>query len=412
MPPPREQNVSVLINPPVALIALGALVLFSASPAMAVTQALWVFPSASAANPVTDASARQSLASNAAASGVALLYVSVYSSTPNSAGRYMYDEGAIADFITTAHAAGLKVYAAYGAPDWPTFGCDPNGFPLQRIAEIPGYNAAHPSASFDGVVLDTEPPEPQTTGAYQSLLAQYQCMRDALPPSIALTVAIRFFWDNVIQFPPGSGATKAVYAHVIDMNLRNVVVMGYRDFAGPRDCSLDGIICLDRDQIAYEGSVGKLEVVLAGMETSDPDTTGISNKETFFEEQQGGLNAVAQTVIDRFGILSGLGGFAIHNYGNSYLSGAAPAWPQTNPGFPTNSHEVKVSAVTHLTNGHARLQGTGIANRTYRVEASGSPASGSFNAVGSVTADAAGAFAYDDPNAVGQSRRFYRVSFP
>ncbi len=254
------------------------------------TQALWVFPEPSKPNPVTNATARQSLVSNAGASGVGLLYASVYSSTPNASGRLMYDEPAIADLIGKAHMAGQKVYAAYGAPDWPSFGCNPNGFPLQRMAEVAAYNLANPSAKFDGVVLDIEPPEPQTTAAYQSLLAQYQCIRSALPSDLELAVAVRFFWDSAIEYPAGSGVTKPVYAHIIDLNLRNVIVMGYRDFAGPSDCSKDGLICLDQDEISYARSVAKLEIVLAGLETSDPATTGISNKETFFEEGQSTLN--------------------------------------------------------------------------------------------------------------------------
>ncbi|MDP9100045.1 MAG: hypothetical protein M3N48_13805 [Verrucomicrobiota bacterium] len=45
------------------------------------------------------------------------------------------------------------------------------------------------------------------------------------------------------------------------MDLRNVVVMGYRNFAGPMDCSSDGIVCLDKDEIAYANSIGKNRIV-------------------------------------------------------------------------------------------------------------------------------------------------------
>ena len=130
-------------------------------------QTMWVFPSPSGPNPVTNGSARQTLIANAAATGIAQMYVSVYSPNPNSAGRLMYDETAIADLITIAHTNGMQVFAAYGAPDWPTFGCNANGFPLQRMAEVAGYNLAHPSAKFDGVVLDIEPPEPQSTSTFR-----------------------------------------------------------------------------------------------------------------------------------------------------------------------------------------------------------------------------------------------------
>lgn len=390
-----------------ALATFGTCVASPNTASAATTQALWVFPGPSFANPVTDATARQTLVTNSAASGLSLLYVSVYSSTPNSAGRYMYEDAAIADLITKAHAAGIKVDAAYGAPDWPTFGC--GGFPLQRIAEVGAYNANNPSAKLDGVVLDVEPPEPQNTAAYQALLAQYQCMRDALSPEVDLSVAIRFFWNDPVQYPANTGATKPVYAHAIDMNLRNVVVMGYRDFAGRSDCSNDGIICLDQDEISYAKSINKFDIILAGLETSDPSTTGISNKETFFEEGEGQLNSEVQAVLDHFGILSGLGGFAIHNYQNSYLKDNSASWPQTNSSFPVVAHELRITAVTR-TNGQLRLQGTGVANRVYKVETSPDLSSDSFVPIDSATADAVGALDYSTP--AGGGKAFYRFSYP
>ncbi len=393
------------------LLLISALLWLQLSSLHAMTQALWVFPGG-ATNPVTDVTARQTLVSHAASSGVKLLYVSVYSSTTNSNGRLMYDEAAIGDLITQAHVAGAKVYAAYGAPDWPSLGCNPNGFPLQRIAEVAAFNAANSSAKFDGVILDVEPPEPQSTSAYQALLAQYQCVRDALPAEVGLSVAIRFFWDDVIEYPVGSGVTRPVYTHVIAMSLSNVVVMGYRDFAGPSDCSNDGLICLDQDEIASARNLGKLDLILAGMETSDPASTGISNKETFFEEGQGVLNTQAQTVADHFGILSGLGGFATHNYQNSYLGGTTVNWPQTNPSFPTEVHEVKITTVLHPGHGLTRLLGLGVFSRTYHVETSMSPDNSSFVATASTTASGTGVIDFQDASAANATHRFYRLSYP
>jgi hypothetical protein len=394
----------------IALAALAICVLLPRNSAAATTQSVWVFPSPSFPNPVTDPNARQALVAHAAASHVDFLYVSVYSSTPNTAGRYMYDEAAIGDLIVTAHGAGLKLYAAYGAPDWPTFGC--GGFPLARMAEVTGYNNDHPSAKFDGVALDVEPPEPQSTAAYQALLAQYQCIRDSLGGDVALSVAIRFFWDQQIQYPPNTGATKPVYAHIIDMNLRNVVVMGYRDFAGPRDCSNDGIICLDQNEISYAASIGKFDVLIAGVETIDPAIGGISNRETFFEEGESSMNATAQTVLDHFGVLNGLGGFAIHNYQNSYLSGSSPSWPVFNSSFPTAAHEMKITATTRQLNGHIRVQATGVANRVYHVEASSNLSPNSFTAIGSTTATSAGVIDCDIVPTPGAAKEFYRFTYP
>ncbi|MDQ6623786.1 MAG: hypothetical protein M3Y86_09955, partial [Verrucomicrobiota bacterium] len=235
----------------------------------------------------------------------------------------------IADLITRAHAKGMSVHAAYGAPDWPSLGCDPTSFPQQRMLEVVAYNAAHPTAKFDGLVLDVEPPEPQSDADFQALLAQYDCLRTTLAPaSVKLSAAIRFFWDKPVEYPAGSGIVKKVHEHIISMDLRNVVVMGYRDFAGPMDCSTDGIVCLDKDEIAYANRIGKSTLVLVGAETSDPATTGISNRETFFEEGQNAMDAAALAVFYAFN--GRFGGFAVHNYQNAYLSGLNPRWPARN----------------------------------------------------------------------------------
>ena len=73
---------------------------------------------------------------------------------------------------------------------------------------------------------------------------------------------------------------------MIDMNITNAIVMGYRDFAGPSDCTNDGIVCLDQDEIAYAAGAGKSQLVLAGVRPlirqSQVLLTG-----TFFEEGQG-----------------------------------------------------------------------------------------------------------------------------
>ena len=329
------------------------------------TQAVWVFPSPSAPNPVTDPTARQTLLTNAAASGVDVLYLSIYNSTANSAGRLMYDDGAIAAFITQAHSLHIRVLAAYGAPDWPAIGSSPTDFPLSRMAEVVSYNAANATAKLDGVVLDIEPPEPQTAAAFQALLTQYQSIREALPHDLALSIAIRFFWDTPVEFPAGSGVTKKVYEHVLDLAtydfaahyqpLQNVIVMGYRNFAGLSDCAVSGgIVCLDQDEINYvyvnRATLGFYDLILAGLETSDPVSTGITAQETFFANGQTVLNNVAAVVLKHFGFFQGLGGFAIHNYGNSYLSGSGANWPAVNVAFPFTGGEAQEIATPAGTN--------------------------------------------------------------
>jgi hypothetical protein len=69
----------------------------AAATAPAKLNALWVYSVSSLPNPVTDAPTRDILIQNRSLSGVNMLYVSVYSSTTNSANRYMYEDSDIAD---------------------------------------------------------------------------------------------------------------------------------------------------------------------------------------------------------------------------------------------------------------------------------------------------------------------------
>ena len=75
--------------------------------------ALWV-NSDQVPNPLSDptGSASATLVNNAFASGVNMLYVSVYSSTPNSDGLLLYPDSDIENLINLAHAEGMQVYAA------------------------------------------------------------------------------------------------------------------------------------------------------------------------------------------------------------------------------------------------------------------------------------------------------------
>ncbi len=297
------------------------------SPPNSLVQALWVWSGSGAMDGPAD---RRVLVERSAASGVNALYVDLYRGTPNASGRRMYEDAEIADLITRAHARGIEVWAAYGAPDWPALGCDPSAFPLRRMADVIGYNRDNPAAPLDGVMLDVEPPEPLSAGDYQALLALYECLRDALmAEGIAMGVAIRFFWDDPVEYPAGSGRVKPAYQHILDAVSGPVVVMGYRDFAGTA-CPDDGLICLDQDEIDYASRVGG--AVLVGLETANCAPGCGPEKVTFFEEGQGALNREAAKVVAHFRGEPGFAGFAVHAYRDAYLSGL-PGWPSTNPGF-------------------------------------------------------------------------------
>ena len=293
------------------------------------TQAVWVYPQQSA-DPVADPVARETMIKNTAASGVTDLYVSVYQSTPNAAGRLMSADASIANLIQQAHRKHIKIWATYGAPDWPTLGCTADGFPMQRMTEVNAYNTAHPEAEFDGVVLEVEPDEPRTTERFKDLLALYRCVRNSLPQRggdrMGLAVAIRFFWDTAVSSPEG-GPVKKVYEHIIDMELDHVIVMGYRDQAGTA-CPANGIICLDQYEMAYADWTGENNMILVGLETSDC-APGCGTNVTFHSDGQNVMAQQAALVAEHFRGSRAFGGFAVHRYQDSYLSGI-PGWPAIN----------------------------------------------------------------------------------
>ena len=306
--------------------------------------ALWVYSVASLPNPVTDATTRDALIEDSSSSGVNMLYLSVYSSTPNSAKRYMYDDSDIADLISKAHAQGMHVYAAYGDSDWPTLGCAASAFPMQRMAEVIAYNSANRSAMFDGVILDVEP---SGTPDFPALLTLYQCFQQqARANGMGLSAAISAFWTTIVAF---NQITEAVYEQIVDLKLNNVVVMGYRNFAGTSDCTQgDGVICLDENLITYANSVSQGNTILIGLDTDNPATSGSTAEETFFSMGQAAMNAVAQSVFSQFAAANQtFGGFSIHNYRDSYLNGQLSGWAATNPAPPIPAPQFTMAAVTN-----------------------------------------------------------------
>lgn len=294
--------------------------------------ALWVYSVSSLPNPVTDAPTRTALIQNSAASGVNELYVSVYSSTPNSAGRYLYDETAIAALITAAHAQDMQVYNAMGDPDWPPDGCATSATPYGRFSDTVGYNSANPSAKFDGIILDVEP---SGTPDYVALLELYQCFQQmAGANGLSLSVTISAFWTDSVTF---NQVTEPAYEQIVNLKLNQIVVMGYRNTAGTMDCSQgDGIVCLDEAIIQYANSVSLAGSILVGLNTDNPSTSGDLPEETFYSSGQSAMDSAAQSVYSQFAAANeSFGGFAIHNYRDSYLNGQLSGWPATNPAFAT-----------------------------------------------------------------------------
>lgn len=304
--------------------------------------ALWVYKVSSLANAVTDQPTMKTLVQNASASGVNMLYVSVYSSTPNSNGRYMYSDSDVAAFITAAHGKGMQVYSAMGDPDWPTYGCAISSSPYNRFNDVVGYNSANSSATFDGVMLDVEP---GSSPDFPSLLGMYQCFQQmASANGLGLAAAISAFWSSTVTF---NNVTEEAYKQVVDLGMTNLVVMGYRNTAGTLDCSAgDGIICLDENIIAYANSVSQGSMILVGLNTDNPATSGAPAEETFYSMGQTAMNSAAQSVYSQFAAAGqSFGGFAIHNYRDSYLSGTLSGWPATNTAFAAKPPQFSASGI-------------------------------------------------------------------
>ena len=306
------------------------------------TNAIWVYPDASqpAGNPILNSSIGQALIASARASGVTTIYLGVYNSTLNANGRHLYDESSITNFVAEAREASMQVYAAYGtsagAQNWPAIGCGASGSPsapLQLLNEIAAYNLPTPTApvydpvtmttfnylaTFNGVILDVETPT-----ADQNLLDFYSCAQQLLEqnnlnPAVTMNVS----WTNNI------GAGGPAYQQILNLGggFENVVILGNSGFAGTFGANDGGIVSADTPAVAFRNDLFN---VLIGLSTSASDPQG------FFPAGQQGLDYQAQSVLNQF-TANGInfGGFAIQNYGDSYLVGTA-AWPSTNLTFPT-----------------------------------------------------------------------------
>jgi len=255
-----------------------------------------------------------------------LLYVSVYSSTPNSDGLLLYPDSDIENLINMAHGQGMQVYAASGTPNWPGDGCAMSANPMSRMMDLIMYNARHPNATFDGVILDVEPVDSQV------LLALYQCLQtQVLGAGMSLSVAISV---SILSLPL-PGQTEAPYQQIVDLNLNGVVVMGYRNSAGTLDpgtlaCTGNGVVCVDENVIAYANAISRGSTIQVGLDT---DNNSSNSEETFYTMGQATMNAVATSVAIQFNAAGQIfAGFAINSHQDSYLSGSPqlPLWPATN----------------------------------------------------------------------------------
>ncbi len=80
--------------------------------------------------------------------------------------------------------------------------------------------------------------------------------------------------------------------------------------------------------------------------------------------------------------------------------------------FQGDPYSLKILSITRLPNGHALLTGVGVPNGSHTLLGSTNLISGSFSAIGSVTADGSGHWQYEDVSATNFPSRFYRLSYP
>ena len=274
-----------------------------------------------------DPAFRDTLIERSWQSGVSTLYINLYRSTPS----HLPKRTALRAFIASAHRAGIRVVAVYGEAHWHTAysSCGEGDWPRRQIKNVADWNASvNDHEKIDGVMLDVEPAVLDAPKA-RALLAFYRCMvDDARDKQLLADVAIRFYWDLKVEF---EGSTKPVYAHAIDL-FDNTVVMAYRKHAH-NTREMAGMVTLAQSEVAYAAESGKHNAVIVGVETCEVCS---ERSVTFHELGQKAMNdeidLAGATLRTQYG--AALRGFAIHFYGDVYLSDTSEKWPAINDGFP------------------------------------------------------------------------------
>lgn len=246
-----------------------------------------------------DEAGRTRLLERAEARGVNTLYLHVYAPAPNAAGRRMQDERRLAAFLRAARRRGVEVWAAYGAPDWPSHGCSPGGFPHARLMEVAHFNRIHPGAGFAGVMLDVEPDEPADVEALRRFFVSAAgCLRaEGLP----VAAAVRFFWA---ADPAPS---------LLDAGLDHVVVMAYRNRAGGA-CPDDGFVCLAEAFLDAAERRGLDRHVVLGLRDTSVEQDGGRASETFHHLAPEAQHRARTRARRTLGAFRSFGGYAVHAY--------------------------------------------------------------------------------------------------
>ncbi len=210
-----------------------------------------------------------------------------------------------ASFVALAHANGLLVYAASGAP-WFSVPCDA-GLVGQDTCWTEGWNlyaaCAASNVGFDGIMDDTEPastPDGSFTTDYVERagweIAYLNGIRDRIG-GLPLGVAIPSWYDTLAPFSVDASATSATLDVWTAETVDEVGVMAYRDTAAAT-----------LEQSATELTNGPIWI---GMETG-PDSEGADL--TFADDGAAAVDAAMTAMNDSVGSDPNFVGFMVDSY--------------------------------------------------------------------------------------------------
>ncbi|SEG71603.1 carbohydrate binding domain-containing protein [Paenibacillus sp. UNC499MF] len=278
-------------------------------------KAMWVWQETTSV--LQDSAERSTLFQFAQDKGVnvLLLYINKTHLTTNNS--------QLKQFISQAHAQGIRVEAVSGEIDWGL--TDKHSIGLERITDVITFNgSATANEKFDGVHQDIEVYRNTTLWEANKALVMQQALAyidkaKALMNGTGMTYAqdIPRWYDGAEYTVTYNGVDKGFYKHLID-RLDWVGLMDYTDRYS------DGQWQAVRDaqnEIDYAAQVGKK--VTVGLETIDPVTAG-GDSVTFYEEGLDDLDRALAALKAHYDGHAGFGGVAVHSYGkqkgNAYYS--------------------------------------------------------------------------------------------
>lgn len=196
---------------------------------------------------------------------------------------YLKEPDALCEFLCAANAAGIRVHAMDGYPEYALRAFHPEVLAL--VNAVVDYNeASAPEERFHGIHLDNEPYQllgfdgPERESILIQLLELNEKIMALLKErktDLVYGVDIPFWLDekdadgNVRGLVTYKGARKDAAKHILDI-VDNVGVMDYRNFAG----GVDGIIYHGLGEVEYAAKIGKR--IYIGVETFKYEPTPVT----------------------------------------------------------------------------------------------------------------------------------------